>query len=345
MSGRSGIATKISKAKNRPAPYTRDGTVGTPLAQGLAQSGTVGTREQSAGRPEKETPEGDKLDKFEEVSEEKAKKRSFIFTVNNPQLNTTDFLEMLRGMSGVEAVVFQHEVGENGTPHYQGYMRFKNARLFGPLCTQLGGWVRPCNNDVGARKYCSKNRTRIAGPFGFGCPEAAEEIKTIDEKDFYEWEKELVSKLDGPASDRSIIWRWSKRGNVGKTSFCKWLVVKRKAYLFNGKAADVKGALADMQEEGKRTPDILIWDIPRTQEQYVSYQALEEVKNGMFFSGKFHGQMVTFNPRHVVVFANFEPDRSKMSEDRWDDVKNIDKEPIEEEFVNSQGFPGVRYVI
>lgn len=316
----------------RPNPYDMDlsdllteesdGTPGSSPGTGAAQSGTEGTRENGAEpEPGPEAGRAD-LEKFEEACKEKDKKRSFVFTINNPKLDPQELVEVLKNEKAV-ASVFQHELGENGTPHYQGWVRFKNARLYGPLCTLLSGWVRPCKNDVAARRYCSKGRTRIGGPYGFGCDEAKEEIKTIDEQNFYDWEKELVAKLDGPVHDREIIWRWSVEGNVGKSAFTKWLVVHKKGYQFNGKAADVKAAIADMVEAGKPVPNILIWDIPRTMENFMSYQALEEVKNGLFFSGKFHGQMVVYNPRHVLVFSNFEPDRSKLSEDRWSDVQRL----------------------
>lgn len=306
----------LLEARSISAADTARHTAGTAAAQ----SGTVGTREEVAG-PES-GPEAGELEKFKEECGEKDKKRSFVFTINNPKLDPEELIGVLKNESAV-ACVFNKEVGENGTPHYQGWVRFKNARLYGGLCTLLSGWVRPCRNDVGSRRYCSKPRSRVAGPFGFGCDEAKEAINVIEEKDFYQWEKDLLAKLDGPAHDREIIWRWSVEGNVGKSAFCKWLCVKRGAYLFNGKAADIKAALADMQEAGKSIPRILIWDIPRTMENFMSYQALEEVKNGAFFSGKFHGQMVLCNARHVVVFANFEPDMGKLSQDRWSDVVQL----------------------
>lgn len=63
--------------------------------------------------------------------------------------------------------------------------------------------------------------------------------------------------------------------------------------------------------------DICIMDFPRTVEGYVSYSAIEEIKNGMFFNGKFESSMVMFNTPHIVIFANFLPDTSKLSKDRW----------------------------
>jgi len=40
-------------------------------------------------------------------------------------------------------------------------------------------------------------------------------------------------------------------------------------------------------------------------------------------SGKYQGSVVSFETVPVVVFANFYPDKGKLSEDRWD-IHNID---------------------
>lgn len=64
-------------------------------------------------------------------------------------------------------------------------------------------------------------------------------------------------------------------------------------------------------------PSIIIYDIPRTQLEYVNYDALEKLKNGMAMSGKYEGGMILMPHPHVVVFANQPPDESKLSSDRW----------------------------
>jgi hypothetical protein len=50
----------------------------------------------------------------------------------------------------------------------------------------------------------------------------------------------------------------------------------------------------------------------------VNYGAIEQIKNGLLFSGKYEGGQCVFNQPHVIVFANAEPKEEQMSMDRWD---------------------------
>lgn len=90
------------------------------------------------------------------------------------------------------------------------------------------------------------------------------------------------------------------------------------AIYVNGKGTDIKAAICEMKEP----PDIVIFGYPRSTEDYISYGALEEIKDGIFFSGKYESRMKIFNPPHVYVFANFRPNEDEMSKDRWI-IKNI----------------------
>lgn len=64
-------------------------------------------------------------------------------------------------------------------------------------------------------------------------------------------------------------------------------------------------------------PKIIVFDIERSRENFVSYGGIEEVKNGLFFSPKYEGGMCIYNSPHIFVFANFPPDETQLSEDRW----------------------------
>ena len=67
-------------------------------------------------------------------------------------------------------------------------------------------------------------------------------------------------------------------------------------------------------------PSLIVFDVPRTQENFLSYQGIEEIKNGCFCNTKYECEMVLMDFPHVIVMANFEPNRRLMSEDRWNIV-------------------------
>lgn len=72
-----------------------------------------------------------------------------------------------------------------------------------------------------------------------------------------------------------------------------------------------------MTQKDPWVPKVCVFHYTRAVENYVSYEALEAIKDGIFFSTKYESGMVVFDSPHVVVFANFPPDRTQLSADRW----------------------------
>nr|AOV86230.1 putative rep protein [uncultured virus] len=62
------------------------------------------------------------------MSDENKRCRGWIFTINNP--TDWDRTDVERAMVGSTYGIVGDEVGENGTPHLQGFIRFKNAHSF-----------------------------------------------------------------------------------------------------------------------------------------------------------------------------------------------------------------------
>ncbi len=72
-----------------------------------------------------------------------------------------------------------------------------------------------------------------------------------------------------------------------------------------------------------KNESIVIIDLARTQAESVNYfyQFIESLKNGVLFSPKYESGQKIFKPPHVFVFANYEPDQTKLSADRWNIVQ------------------------
>lgn len=246
--------------------------------------------------------------------------RGWFFTFNNPECET-HLIETFE-ISGCKSYIFQLEMGEEGTPHFQGLVYYDNARSFNSM-KELDvriHWEKLKDLRKGII-YCSKIDTRIDGPWvkGIKIPRQMKLINPMDR----EWQHELVEELSLVPDDRTIIWYADPIGGSGKTALAKWLVIKKKALVVSGKATDIKYAVAKHIEKFGQV-DIICFLFPRSVEEYVSYDAIESLKDGLFFSGKYESGMCAFASPHIVVFANFVPDEESLSKDRWS-IRNLSK--------------------
>ncbi len=246
------------------------------------------------------------------------------FTYNNYPEHLDEFRHALEQQS--KLFIFQEERGESGTPHLQGYVEFKSrqrlATLKNKFCTTLHWEVAHGTREQNIT-YCSKEATRSGGVYKHGI---AEPLRLITE--LRPWQRRLVDTLDIRADERTVHWYWDSTGGVGKTALAKYLCAPSSGYnaiYMNGKGADLKYFLTQHFEKLYLNKDnlICIFDLSRTSEGFVPYGSIEAVKNGIFFSGKYESSMELFNPPHVICFANYTPDREKLSDDRWHIVEIV----------------------
>lgn len=133
--------------------------------------------------------------------------------------------------------------------------------------------------------------------------------KLVDVDYIYEWQQKLIEMIESEPSERELLWVFDPVGNKGKTFMSKHLVDKYGAFYTNGgKGVDICYAY-----QGER---VCVFDYVRDSQDYVNYGVIEQIKNGILFSHKYESGMKRFAVPHVVVFANFQPDRSKFSADR-----------------------------
>jgi len=134
------------------------------------------------------------------------------------------------------------------------------------------------------------------------------------------WQTLLLECIRPDPDPRKIYWFYETAGNVGKTWMASYLRVTRGAVVLQiAKKADLAHIIS------KNISTIYIFDLARTSEDgsvNVAYEMMEHLKNGYILSGKYDSKSFSLAPPHVLVFANYPPDRSKLSADRWD-VTNI----------------------
>lgn len=134
------------------------------------------------------------------------------------------------------------------------------------------------------------------------------------------WQKWMLDLVEQDPHPRHVHWIYDPVGNTGKTVLADYLVSLRKAYVVEnvGNSRDFATIIANAMASGW-DGRCCILDLPRSLEGRESiYSAVESVKNGRVTATKYSGG-TTYLPTkpHVFVFANFSPDISRLSADRW----------------------------
>lgn len=239
--------------------------------------------------------------------------KHWTFTLNNPSLEEFNRFKDSNS-SIVPRYVMQLELGELGNFHIQGYLMFASKkRAWSVFPNKRVHWekVKYIPNTI---YYCQKEDTRVEGPWFRGIDPIYRHV--IDQ--WSEWMIDLRKILESPPSMRKVHWVWDSKGNIGKTHFQKWVFSNMQdVVIISGKGADMKNCIVSFKEKNYRLPKIVLINIPRSKEGFVSWSGIEEIKDMFFYSGKYEGGMVCGPNPHVMIFANYKPDPNMLSSDRW----------------------------
>jgi len=278
--------------------------------------------------------------------------RSWCFTVNNYDDAALEYLEAC----DCKYVVYGKEVGEEGTPHLQGFIMFAHPVSFNQVKERLpqGAHIEKAKGTPKqAADYCKKDNDfveRGEPPVGAG------KRKDIDRlvEDINNGERSLkklrqahpsvmarhasfarqllIDTAPKPEKPDIVLFQWQK----DLLDLLKGAPLDRKIHWYADGAGNAgkstfatyleaelenvqvlkPGKLADMAYNLDESTRILIMDCPRSREEVFPYSFLEDVKDGRVFSSKYESFTKRFPPVHVVVFANFLPEPAKLSADR-----------------------------
>lgn len=285
---------------------------------------------QSGGNTKDPLPDPKKHKSDSKISEEEPVKkdqrsRLWCFTLNN--YTEEDIKRILFTFRCDKYVLGFEEGKENKTPHIQGFVHFRSQRTWKSLKKKLPkSNFRKCDGTFRQNyAYCTKKDTQVREPITNISPEEGIGVtemqkmkvrKKWSEMKLYPWQQEI---LNLQPDERLIHWYWSKAGNLGKSSFAKYLVVTKDAIVCEGSTKDVMHQIHKYQNPESGVGKCVCWvvrDVARDDRVY-NYTLFEKIKNGLAFSGKYEGGVEIWNETVLVCFANEPPDQERMSEDRW----------------------------
>jgi len=132
--------------------------------------------------------------------------------------------------------------------------------------------------------------------------------------DLNPWQLELDQLLETTPDDRSVHFFVDPEGAKGKSWFTRWYISRH----FNAAQTLKIGKRDDLTHTIDETKTVFFFDIPRGGMEHFQYTVVEQLKDQLVFSPKYHSKTkILRKPVHVIVFANEDPDMSAMTEDRY----------------------------
>jgi len=244
-----------------------------------------------------------------ETSKKPAAAKHYCFTLNN--YTPSELESVPRILNEIGHYIYGFEVGEELTPHLQGYIKLTfKERITG--LKKLGGglerfhWEKCKGSQDENLRYCRKQGNYVSNYW--------QDLKLIVPDRI--WQRQILDLISVPAHERHIYWFWESSGGVGKSSFAKYLCSKHDAiYIDEGKKSDLINIVYNIDNITDKS--VIVIDVPRDNGNVVSYKAIEQIKNGMICNTKYETGMKLFNSPHIIIFANMPPEEHKLSADRW----------------------------
>ena len=130
-----------------------------------------------------------------------SKARNYVLTINNPENTLAEQLEMFR-RAGAERAIAQLEKGEQGTPHFQCFIGFKESQRFRALKKKFPtAHIEIAKSAFDSWQYCQKEDTRLEGPQFFG---EMPKPRKADGRDFKAYNQEVLQNLEGMVEDGRV---------------------------------------------------------------------------------------------------------------------------------------------
>lgn len=242
--------------------------------------------------------------------------KRWISVWNNPTVSIGSLLESLKPLT-TKCIIGDEHAPTTGTHHFQIF--FETHKRIRPT-EKLRDILPKCHfqpadgNDLNQWVYHTKEKNYVY--HGYFPKPIYDHLEHVTPYPFQQYIIDKA-KMDCIPTDRTITWIYGN-GNLGKTVLGKHLVLKYGFLFVNGKGENILCSIAEYIEKNGYAPRGILYGFPRdTDPLHVSYNSIEVIKDGMFFSPKYKSCMCVFNPPHIFVLCNFYPLTERLTDDRW----------------------------
>ena len=238
--------------------------------------------------------------------------KRWCFTLNNYEENDLSSIRSkIRGLCSI--CIIGAEVGESGTPHFQGYCEFlTKCRPISHGFTERIHWEKCKGNREANILYCSKENNVV---FSQGLPKP---LDLLDNSEFYPYQAMICDILSQEPEKRMIHWLYGEKG-IGKTEILKVVCNPKGIYKACILPVTKRHALSQVQKA--ELCHSFVFNLTADQSAYQTnemFSIMESVKDGLFATsfGTDNNSMCVRNTSHIIVMANTPPNFSKSEIDR-----------------------------
>lgn len=284
--------------------------------------------------------------------------KNWCFTLNNPSDEDRLVLSgLVDGKSMFSYLIYGNEVGEQGTPHLQGFFSLSQRKRLLELKKVFGDryHLENARNPNASILYCKKEKDFVEfGEFAStsGRRSDIEEFKAsvkngeLDPKALRDLHSEVFAKYPRFCHDYiqdnypcKVVedhvlhdWQANLKSLLDAEPDDRTIVFVVDEVGNSGKSwfahwytqnvgrsqVLLPGKKNDMSYALDPTIRVLFMDAPRSKQgDYLMYDFLEDIKNGFVFSSKYESRIKRLSRVHVVVNMNESPDMTKLSADRY----------------------------
>ena len=127
------------------------------------------------------------------------------------------------------------EIGEQGTPHLQGYVEFKDKLRITALkkINNRAHWEKCKGSKDSNLKYCGKDNNYVTNM------KIKKPLKILDESKLYEWQKTIIEIIKQEPDDRKIYWIWERKVVLERQHFVNIYHINLVLFLLKEKKNDI----------------------------------------------------------------------------------------------------------